>query len=60
MAKRLSNLPEGTRVHTLNYKTDEMEDGTIESNLSVMYYINFDSGVSDFIFKHEDFTVLEE
>lgn len=47
------NLPAGTRVTAPHAKRGGIYSGVIVDNLSVMYYIRFDCGRHDFVFKAE-------
>lgn len=53
MAKT-NDLPAGTRVLANYVKKGGIYPGVIIDNLSVMYYIKFDIGGSDFVFKAEN------
>lgn len=46
-----TNFPAGTRVIAPNSKRGGMYSGIIIDNLSVMYYIHFDCGTYEFVFK---------
>ena len=46
-----TNLPAGTRVTAPNSKRGGIYSGIIVDNLSVMYYIHFDCGHYEFVFK---------
>jgi hypothetical protein len=58
---RLSDFPEGSRVTAPNpRKSGEIEAGIILDNLSAMYFIRFDRGTEDFVFKAERVRLLDE
>jgi hypothetical protein len=58
MAK--AKLTEGTRVLAPHPQDeDRMHKGTITDDLSVMYFIEFDDGTEDFVFKARDIKTLE-
>jgi len=49
MAK--AEFQKGDRVTAPHVRTGGIESGTIVDNLSVMYYIKFDCGKYDFVYK---------
>ena len=54
------DIAEGTRVSAPHPKHDgERQEGVVLNNLSVMYFIKFDDGTSEFLFKAEDVRQLE-
>jgi hypothetical protein len=55
MAK--GNFPAGTRVIAPNNHTGGLASGIIIDNLSVMYYIHFDCGRYDFVYKAQQVTL---
>lgn len=61
MTVKNSNIPEGTRVSAPHPKHDgERQEGVIRDNLSVMYFIKFDDGSAEFVYKAEDVRQIEE
>lgn len=59
-ALKLSDIAEGTRVTAPCSKMeDEVLPGVIVDNLSAMYYIAFDCGTEDYVFKAQDVRPIE-
>ena len=50
---RLKDLQPGVRVIAPNQKRGGMYAGVIVDNLNTMYYIHFDCGTYDFVFKEQ-------
>lgn len=54
MGKLTDPITEGTRVTAPNPRRDgETMEGVVQDNLSVMYFVKFDNGDSEFVYKAE-------
>ena len=57
----MADLATGSRVTAPNPKrSDEVMAGTIIDVMSVMYFIEFDNGQSDFVFKVREVNLIKE
>ena len=60
MSKRnTTNLPPGTLVIAPNHDEGSRERGTIIDNLNTMYFIEYESGNTGFVFKVEHIELQE-
>ena len=50
---RLKDLKPGTRVLAPNQKMGGVGTGVIVDSLNTMYFIKFDDGTEDFVFKEQ-------
>jgi hypothetical protein len=56
----MSKITVGTRVKAPNHGKGAIEEGVVTSDLSTQYFINFDSGSQNFVFKNEQIKVISD